>query len=355
MKTIIKTAAILLLINPIFLSANEESTGPYISLGYNWFNFDDLRGVQDEDDLYFGLGFQATENVGIEFKHTNFGAKYTNASMVYRHNPRSENSFFWKAGMGKYTDLATGESNFSLGAGYELHFDNSTSFTLGVDGLRQFGNGAVDWVPYVGLNYFFGETKKKVVKVAQKPAAVDSDNDGIIDNLDQCPNSPAGVTVNSRGCEVDSDNDGVVDSRDQCSATPAGAKVDEKGCRIVLTEDVSIALNVQFANNSNEVTSDYRDEIKKVADFMKSYPDTNVVIEGHTDSRGAASYNQSLSQKRANAVMAYIVSEFDIEQNRISAVGKGEVSPIADNETSEGRAKNRRVQAEIKTSVSKPQ
>jgi len=356
MKTIIKAAAIVLLVNPIFSSANEESTGPYISLGYNWFNFDEIRPLDDADDFNFGIGFQVTDNIGLELRRLNSDFKYTNASMVYRYNPRSENTFFWKAGLGRYSDLATGESNFSLGAGYEFNFSDELSVNFGLEGLKQFSPSAVDWVPFVGLNYFFAEgSKKKTAKVVQKAVDLDSDKDGVIDRLDHCPNSAAGVTVNSSGCEVDSDNDGVVDSQDQCVKTPSGAKVDKKGCRIILTEDISIALNVQFANNSNDITSNYRDEIKKVADFMKAYPDTNVVIEGHTDSRGAASYNQNLSQKRADAVMLYIVSEFGIEQNRISAVGKGEVAPIADNESSEGRAKNRRVQAEIKTSVSKPQ
>ena len=88
---------------------------------------------------------------------------------------------------------------------------------------------------------------------------------------------------------------------------------------------------------------------------MKQYPDTSVVIEGHTDSRGAASYNKNLSQKRADAVAAYLVSQFKIELNRVSAEGKGEVSPITTNDTKEGRAENRRVQAEIKTSFTTAQ
>jgi len=355
MKTIIKVVAACLILSPLTTLADDESTGPYISLGYNWFNFDDIRPIDDADDFNFAVGFQTTNNIGFEIRRTNADFSYTNASLVYRYNPRNQSSFFWKAGVGRYSDLVTGESNVSFGAGYEHNFGNNLSLNFGLEGLKQFSNGgALDWVPFVGVNYFFGEASKKAAapKVVQPD---DSDKDGVNDSNDQCPNTVVGVMVDANGCELDSDKDGVVDRLDQCPKTPMGAKVDEKGCRIILTEDVSIRLQVQFGNDSNQISNDYHDEIKKVADFMKAYPDTKVVIEGHTDSRGAESYNQRLSQKRAEAVMAYIVSQFGVEQSRISAIGKGELSPVADNATAEGRAQNRRVQAEIKTSVSKPQ
>jgi len=161
--------------------------------------------------------------------------------------------------------------------------------------------------------------------------------------------------VDNKGCEIDSDQDGVVDSQDKCPNTPAGAKVDESGCRIILEKDVSIALNITFANNSDEITDNFTQEIQKVAEFMRQYPDTTAVIEGHTDNRGAASYNQQLSEKRAKAVMQYIVEKFSINASRLSSVGVGEASPIASNDSLEGRAKNRRVQAEIKTKVKEAQ
>ncbi len=344
------------------VQAEEETHGAYLTAGYNWFNFDDDRnGVDDEDDLFYGIGYQINDNVGLELKYSDFGADYYSLSSVYRYLPRSESTFFWKLGIGRYQDFVDDRGSVNLGAGYEAHFTDQFSMSLGVDSVWMFNEDYTDWVPYIGFNYYFGNSKNKAAPVAAPvpepaaPVAKDSDNDGVRDEVDQCPTSKPGVIVDARGCELDSDGDGVVNSLDQCLETPAGAKVDASGCRIVLTEDVSIKLNVQFANNSNVVTDTYRDDIKRVADFMKSYPDTSVVIEGHTDSRGKASYNQQLSEKRAIAVMQYLVSEFGVEQARVSAIGKGEVEPIADNETAEGRAANRRVQAEIKTSVSKPQ
>ncbi len=362
MQKITRLALLLIIFTATVVKADEETHGAYITAGYNWFNFDDDRSLlDDEDDLFYGLGYQINDNVGLEFKYSDFGADYYSLSSVYRYLPRSESTFFWKLGIGRYQDFVDDRGSVNLGAGYEAHFTDQFSMTVGVDSVFMFNEDYTDWVPYIGFNYYFGNSHSKSEPVAepvQAPAAPvikDSDNDGVNDELDQCPTSKPGVSVDANGCELDSDGDGVVDSVDQCLQTPAGAKVDANGCRIVLTEDVSIQLSVKFANNSNVVTDDYRSEIQKVADFMKSYPDTTVVIEGHTDSRGKASYNQQLSEKRAIAVMQYLVAEFGVAQARVTAVGKGEVEPIADNETAAGRATNRRVQAEIKTSVSKPQ
>ena len=130
---------------------------------------------------------------------------------------------------------------------------------------------------------------------------LDDDNDGVPNNLDQCQNTEAGVPVDERGCVLDSDNDGIHDNADQCANTPAGAKVDETGCRIILEEVVSMTLKVTFPSNSAEIRDQYLPEIEKLADFMRLYPDTTVVVEGHSDSSGNADYNQQLSERRAKS------------------------------------------------------
>lgn len=353
--------------------ANEETTGPYVSLGQNYFIFDGSKDIKDEHDFYLGLGYQASNHWAFEVNYTELNTKidlgpdldleFWSVSGVYRDKPRGQASMFWTIGAGEYeSDLSTVD-NAAVRAGLGYDFANSDNFSvvLGTDLLVHTGDTQVDIVPYVGLQYFFGTSKNKAVAAPAAPAPAptpkvkDSDGDGVADRLDRCPNTASGIQVDSNGCELDSDNDGVVNSKDKCLSTPAGAKVDQDGCRVILQEDVSIKLNVQFANNSDVVSDDYRDEIGKVASFMRQYPDTNVVIEGHTDSRGAASYNQQLSQKRANAVRLYLISNFSIDANRVTSEGKGESTPIASNDTAAGRATNRRVQAEIKTTVAKPQ
>ena len=111
---------------------------------------------------------------------------------------------------------------------------------------------------------------------------------------------------------------------------------------------VTIVLNVEFDTNKAVVKDKYRNEIKKVADFMKTYPNTTAVIEGHTDNVDTAEYNQKLSEARANSVRQYLINNFGIKATRLAAVGYGLTKPIASNNTEEGRQKNRRVQAVVK-------
>ena len=106
---------------------------------------------------------------------------------------------------------------------------------------------------------------------------IDSDKDGVIDCLDKCPDTPAGCIVDKDGCPIDSDKDGVIDCLDKCPNTPAGATVDKNGC---MHEKITINLNVEFDYDKSDVKDKYRDEIKKVADFMKEFPKTTAVIAG---------------------------------------------------------------------------
>ena len=120
-----------------------------------------------------------------------------------------------------------------------------------------------------------------------------------------------------------------------------------------LKEKVTISLNVQFDTDKAVVKPKYKDDIKKVADFMKEYPDTKATIEGNTDNTGSAAYNKKLSKKRADAVAAYLVKNFGIDKSRLSTVGYGFDKPVASNKTAKGRQQNRRVDAVIETIVTK--
>ena len=80
---------------------------------------------------------------------------------------------------------------------------------------------------------------------------------------------------------------------------------------------------------------------------MSQYPQTTTVVEGHTDSVGTDAYNQGLSERRANAVRDVLVNQYGLSADRVNAAGYGESRPVADNATSEGRAINRRVEAEV--------
>ncbi|HAQ27399.1 MULTISPECIES: OmpA family protein [Pseudomonadales] len=114
-----------------------------------------------------------------------------------------------------------------------------------------------------------------------------------------------------------------------------------------VAEAVRVELDVKFDFDRAEVKSGSYDDIRNLADFMKEYGQTSTVVEGHTDSVGTDAYNQRLSERRANAVRDVLVNQHGLDSSRIEAVGYGESRPVADNATEEGRAINRRVEAEV--------
>ncbi|OZB34914.1 MAG: hypothetical protein B7X51_00170 [Pseudomonas sp. 34-62-33] len=112
-------------------------------------------------------------------------------------------------------------------------------------------------------------------------------------------------------------------------------------------EAVRVELDVKFDFDKAQVKQESYGDIKALADFMKQYPQTSTVVEGHTDSVGSDAYNQGLSERRANAVRDVLVNQYGVESGRVQAVGYGESRPVADNATADGRAINRRVEAEV--------
>jgi outer membrane protein OmpA-like peptidoglycan-associated protein len=115
----------------------------------------------------------------------------------------------------------------------------------------------------------------------------------------------------------------------------------------VVKGKTAIALNVEFDTGKAIVKEKYYDNIKKVADFMKANPGAAITIEGHTDNVGNAAYNKKLSLKRAKSVRQYMIDKFGIDGKRIKTAGYGKDAPIANNNTEEGRQKNRRVEAVV--------
>ncbi|MGP9519925.1 MULTISPECIES: OmpA family protein [unclassified Psychrobacter] len=115
----------------------------------------------------------------------------------------------------------------------------------------------------------------------------------------------------------------------------------------VLTKKVIIDLEVLFETDKSILRPEYYAKITELAVFMKQYPNASVTIEGHTDDRGSDSYNQTLSQRRVDAVKEVLISQFSIRDERLTAIGYGKSKPRASNDTVEGRQLNRRVVAVI--------
>ena len=121
----------------------------------------------------------------------------------------------------------------------------------------------------------------------------------------------------------------------------------EMGDADVIREGEAIVIKfkeqVLFAYDRSDLNANAKTSLDKLRTTLLKYPETNITIIGHTDSRGTKEYNQTLSESRANSVANY-TSQNGIDKNRLTAIGKGETDPIANNNTDEGSASNRRVE-----------
>ena len=366
-------------------SAAEENERPYsIFATTGQYFFDNDLNVDDDFPLTLGLGYDFSSKWGGEVSYTKISTELENAvntdvdvehiqldGLYYLGDADSLRTSTWKpylvGGVGKrdleVANFDNGSSFVNLGAGAKARLAERLQFRGDVRAYHDLDDSYTDYGVNLGLAYLFGSqstvTKSSKPVAAQpapanvEPAFIDSDKDGVEDAKDNCSQTPAGVSVDRQGCPIDSDKDGVADYLDQCADTKPIYKVDAKGCAQSLAETVTVSLNVKFGNNSDKLTGDYSSQIQELADFMNKFSDTSVVVEGYTDDRGNADYNQRLSQKRAEAVRNELINQYSISADRVSAKGYGEANPIASNDTAEGRAKNRRVVAQVSSSVEK--
>ena len=129
---------------------------------------------------------------------------------------------------------------------------------------------------------------------------------------------------------------------DELAAEIPGARVERVGEGIVVTFDSGLL----FAYDSDAVQGAARDNLTNLAESLKKYSDTEILIIGHTDATGSDAYNQDLSQRRALSAANYIVAQ-GVPNTRLRTTGRGELEPIEPNETDSGRAQNRRVEVVI--------
>ena len=155
----------------------------------------------------------------------------------------------------------------------------------------------------------------------------------------------------------DADGDGVPDSRDKCPDTPKGVKVDAAGCPIVavvvvetvvVKEETIVVRDVHFEFNSAKLTAADKDKLNVIAARLKKdAANAQLKVTGYTDSVGSDAYNLKLSKERAQSVVEYLIAS-GIPRNQFASVtGAGESSPVASNQTPEGRAQNRRTEIQI--------
>ncbi|HBG29197.1 OmpA family protein [Candidatus Macondimonas diazotrophica] len=346
LKKLTGASALLLLAAPAAHAVVES--GFVVSPGavYQWFD-DDAAGVEDDVGYRLGLGYQFTphwvlELVGSRVDTEVEGAdgvdfEMTQATLDLMYNFMPEwtvtpyallsAGYAWYEADG-FKKIDPNLEDFDedepvIGAGLGLKANLTDNLFARLDGryVSYTDSNIDDYIAHLVIGYTFGEA------AAPAPA-------------------PAPVMM-EEPVDGDADGDGIPDSRDKCPGTSAGAKVDADGCYIIIEKPVTIRLEVLFDFDKSVVKPEYYPEIKKVADFMKQYPMTDTVIEGHTDSIGTNAYNLSLSQRRAEAVRQVLIDQFNVDASRLTSVGYGEERPIADNRTAEGRQLNRRVVAVV--------
>lgn len=198
------------------------------------------------------------------------------------------------------------------GAGLKYYWTDNFATKLEVRDTISFHKG--DNVMFYSLG-FAADIGKRYEEPAPAPAPVigDEDGDGVPDNLDKCPGTPAGVVVDANGCE----------------------------------KIIRLELGVNFAFNSAELKPTGIQKVKEIAQFLSEHPDYSVVLDGYTDSTGSEAYNMKLSQRRAQSV-ANALMQLGVPASKITTHGYGEADPIASNDTPEGRAQNRRVDAKFR-------
>ena len=209
------------------------------------------------------------------------------------------------------------EEDTTVNAGLGVRWMLTSRFSASLDArtIYNVDKSNNDTIAYLGLNYYLGNVTPAAVPVAAA-----------------CP---------------DSDGDGVCDEFDACLGTPPNTRVDSTGCPLPVAQVASIKLKVNFAFDSDVVQEKYFTDLGELANFLKRFDQVDVSIDGYTDSVGNDTYNQQLSQRRAQAVVDMLVKTHGIDPARLKAVGFGESDPVASNETAEGRAENRRVMASL--------
>ena len=180
----------------------------------------------------------------------------------------------------------------------------------------------------------------------------DKDNDGIADDQDKCPDEPEDKDKfeDEDGCpDPDNDKDGVLDEKDKCptEAETKNGYQDDDGCPDEVPAPVKkftgVVKGINFRRNSADIKASSFPLLKEAVSVFKEYPALRVEISGHTSNEGKRDFNMKLSRKRAEAVKLFLVSA-GIDENRIGTVGYGPDKPIADNETKDGKEKNRRIE-----------
>jgi OOP family OmpA-OmpF porin len=301
-----------------------------------------------DDQLSFGLRF-GTYVEDKFFDMVEFGYERVN-SADYENSSSDTNINRFFVDIVKEYDLNKDTALYSLvGVGYENI--RNPLFENEDDGFVQYGLGLKHWInenfalkaearhaiTFEGNNNLF-YTLGFVVPFGKKEQPLPVVQEEKVEPAPVVVMEPKKEEPKPVVIDNDTDKDGVLNAQDKCPNTPKGVVVSADGCVKL------IRLHVNFDYDKYDVKSQEMEKINQVIEFMKLHNDYSVVLDGHTDSKGSEAYNDKLAKKRADAVAAVLVNS-GIAQDKITTNSFGELKPVATNDTDEGRAQNRRVDA----------
>jgi outer membrane protein OmpA-like peptidoglycan-associated protein len=311
-----------------------------------------------------------------------YNGKQKNETRIYSSNSFKDDEVRLESGndKGKFKTLNAG---VNARAGFEIGNVMLSGFFS--EGLTNAYTASYDGtfkhqVRGVSLGIWLNKVKQPV-KAPKVVQVVDTDDDGVEDKIDKCPDVPGSKKyngcpvpdtdgdgmndeadacptvagdINFNGCPVpDSDGDGVLDTEDKCTTEP-GTK-ENHGCpevkrdtiTKVIEEKVTFAAkNIFFKAASDQLTESSIEPLDEVVKVLTDHPLLKMQIEGHTDSTGKAEMNLKLSRQRAESVKNYLTGK-GIDASRLTAIGFGSSKPLQSNETVEGRRNNRRVELKL--------
>lgn len=364
-------------------------------LGGGWADEDLVGSKDDEVNPLFGLRYGQHLNDNFNFFGDLVYGPYDGnragvgdadvttlrGGLEWLFSRQQKHNWFLSGGLGLMNVNTDGNVDFtrpmaSLGLGQAWEVGVNDAFRWEVRADQSFGNdtlpnaGLTNFQALLGYSWGLGApldsdgdgvanrqdqcpNTPKGAKVDAKGCPLDSDGDGVFDGLDKCPDTPAGVKVNADGCPLDSDGDGIPDYLDKCPTVPAPGTADGCPPPVVEPEPTPAAEpaaprkltleGVNFDSDSARLRPESLTILGNAAATLKEWGEVKVEVAGHTDSVNSDAYNLRLSQRRAEAVRAYLIKE-GVAAERLTAKGYGESSPVADNKTAAGRAKNRRVE-----------
>ncbi|HHO76498.1 MAG TPA: OmpA family protein, partial [Deltaproteobacteria bacterium] len=316
---------------------NAGSMG--LTFFFGGYTFDPDQDLDSELTVGLGLGYNITSNLGIEAMVNtvdtkgDFGfdasALVSHVDGLYHFNPEKKLVLYLAAGVGliriDYDSFLHSNDTDMLvnyGAGLKYFVDKSVALRADVRHIISFGPTNNNLRYTLGLLFPFGgksQLSQKSGQTAVLPES-DSDGDGVPDHLDKCPDTHKGVAVDRYGCP---------------RTQPTGAEVTERGTYVFR--------NIQFDTGKATIKQGSYAVLDNVVMFLRDNPDMNMEIQGHTDNIGSEAFNVTLSESRAGAVLEYLQSK-GVESGRLTSKGYGSSMPVADNDTGQGRALNRRVE-----------